>query len=334
MKAIVYKGPKTIEVMDVDVPEAKEGQVLVKVKAAGICGGDLGIYKGTHPRAKAPLVLGHEFCGIVQEDGKKFKKGQKVTVNPIISCGHCTPCKTGNAHVCNTLRLVGIDKDGAMSEYVAVDEDKLYLVPEHVSCDVGALIEPIAVSVHSVREPGYNPGDNAIVYGCGTIGLCVATTLKQFGCTNLTLVEADDARIKKAREFGFDVYDAKTLDLEKLKEEKTGGDGFDFIFDCAGAEAVARDLIKASKVKGKIVIVAGYKHPTMFPLNEGMFKEVSFQFVRVYRDKDYQIAVELSQKPDYAKLITHKLKIEEAQKGFDLLLTPGTGAIKVLFNFD
>ncbi len=332
MKAIVYTAPHTIEVQDVPKPVPTEGQVLVRINTVGICGGDIGIYKGTHPRAKAPLVLGHEFCGTVEEDGKTLKKGDKVTVNPIVSCGNCQPCNTGNQHVCNTLRLVGIDKDGAMSEYVAVDEDKLYKIPNNVSDRVGALIEPIAVAVHSIREADYKSGDNAIVYGCGPIGMAVAMVLQEFGCTNLVLVEADDVRLKLVKDMGYDVRDAKTLDIEALKAEKTGGNGFDYIFDCAGVEPVAAQLIKASKVRGKIVIVAGYKTPTTFPLNEGMFKEVSFMFVRVYRDKDYEIAVELAAKqPNFDKLITHMLPIEDAQKGFDLVLTPGSGSIKVLF---
>lgn len=324
MKAIVYVGPNTLEVMEREIPEVKEGQILVKVDRAGICGGDLGIYKGLHPRAKAPLIFGHEFAGTVEADGKVFKKGDKVTINPIVSCGNCVPCNTGNQHVCNTLRLVGIDKDGAMAEYVAVDENKLYKLGANVSDEMGALIEPIAVAVHSVREPNYKPGDNAIVYGAGPIGMAIALVLKEFGCTNLTVVEADDKRIGIAKEFGVDVRDAKTLNLEELKAEKTGGNGFDFVFDCAGVEPVANQLIKASKVRGKIVVVAGYKKPTTFPLNEGMFKEVAFEFVRVYRDKDYEIAIELANKqPLFEKLVSHVLPVEEAQKGFDLLLTPG-----------
>ncbi len=335
MKAVVYKGAKEIEVCEVPMVEPKEGQVLVKVKYAGICGGDLGIYKGLHPRAKAPLVMGHEFCGVVEKDSPKFKKGAKVTVNPIISCGTCTPCTTGNAHVCNTLRLVGIDKDGAMSEYVAVDENKLYEIPNSVSFEQGSLIEPIAVAVHSVREPNYRPGDNALIYGSGPIGLILAIVLKEFGCSNLTLVEADEKRITLAKDLGFEVEDAKKLDLEDLKMRKTGGDGFDYVFDCAGVEAVASQLIKASKVRGKIVIVAGYKAPTTFPVNEGMFKEVCFEFVRVYRDKDFQIAVDLAEKqPLFEKVITNILPVEEAQKGFDLLFTQGSGAMKVLFKFN
>ncbi|ONI46202.1 dehydrogenase [Candidatus Epulonipiscioides gigas] len=334
MKAIIYKGPKQLEVLEIEKPVPTEGQVLVKVNRAGICGGDLGIYKGTHPRAKAPLVFGHEFSGVVEEDGKIFKKGTKVTVNPIYSCGECTPCKTGDQHVCNTLRLVGIDRDGAMAEYVAVDEKKLYALGDEMSAELGALIEPIAVAVHSVREPGYKPGDNAVVYGAGPIGIATAFVLKKFGCTNLTIIEADDKRIKIANDLGFVVKDAKGLDLEALKQEKTGGNGFDFVFDCAGVEVVAMQLIKASKVRGKIVVVAGYKTPTMFPLNEGMFKEVGFEFVRVYRDKDYEIAIELAKdEPMFEKLVTHVLPVEKAQEGFDLLLTPGTGAMKVLFEF-
>ena len=278
--------------------------------------------------------MGHEFSGIAENDGVRIKKGDLVTVNPIVSCGHCTPCRTGNQHVCNSLRLVGIDKDGAMSSYVAADEDKLYVVPKEVPMQRTALIEPIAVAVHSVKEPGYQAGENAIVFGGGPIGICVALVLKQFGCTNLTIVEADEKRIKVAEDMGLTVCDAKTLDLEAIKAEKTNGDGFDYVFDCAGVEPVAANLIKASKVRGKIVIVAGYKKPTMFPVNEGMFKEVSFEFVRVYRDKDYAIAVDIAKnEPLFDKLVTHCLPVEKAQEGFDLVLHGGTGAMKVLFEF-
>ncbi len=332
MKAIIYQGPKTISVEEVADKAAKEGQGLILVKNAGICGSDLGIYGGTHPRAKAPLIMGHEFSGILQNDTKYHKKGTRVTVNPLISCGECVPCNSGNAHVCDSLKLLGIDFDGGMTQYAVADEDKIIAIGDDVSFQLGAFIEPVAVAVHTLRETGYNSGDNALVYGCGTIGLVVAQTLKEFGCQNLTLLEADDVRAAKVKELGFDVRDAKTVDVAALKEEKTGGSGFDCIYDCAGVQPVAGQLLDMVRVHGKIIIVASYKKPAEMPFFMGMAKETSISFVRVYRPKDFEIAAELvSKKPKYGEFITHVLPLEKAQEGFDLLTTPGTGAIKVMY---
>ncbi len=334
MKGVIYKGAKQLAVEDVAVPVAKEGQGLIKVSFAGICGGDLGIYGGTHPRAKAPLIMGHEFSGVLQNDTKYHKKGTKVTVNPIISCGHCRMCDTGDRHVCNTLRLLGIDYDGGMSEYAVVDEEKIVAVPDSMSLEAAAIVEPVAVAVHTLRETGYKPGDNAVVYGGGMIGISTVLVLKEFGCNNVVLVEPDEKRIALAKELGIDVRSAIDLDLEALKTEKTEGYGFDWVYDCAGAQPVANKLIEAARVKGRIIVVAGYKKPMEFPLNQGMFKEVGMEFVRVYRDDDFKIAVDLvAKQPIFQKTITHKLAVDEAQKGFDLLTTQGTGAIKVLFTF-
>lgn len=332
MKAIIYQGAKNVSVEEVADKVAKEGQGLIQVKYAGICGSDLGIYGGTHPRAKAPLIMGHEYSGILQNDTKYHKKGSRVTVNPLISCGKCVPCTTGNAHVCNALTLLGIDCDGGMAEYAVADEEKIISIGDDVSFQLGAFIEPVAVAVHTLRETGYVSGDNAIVYGCGTIGLVVAQTLLEFGCQNLTLVEADEVRAEKARSFGFDVRDAKTLDTMALKEEKTGGSGFDVVLDCAGVQPVAGQLLEMVRVQGKIVVVAGYKKPAEMPFFMGMVKETSISFVRVYRPKDFELAADLVQKqPKYEKFITHHLPIDKAQEGFDLLTTLGTGAIKVMY---
>lgn len=133
MKALIYAGPKQAVLKDVPAPAAREGAVKVDVKYCGVCGSDIGIYLGTHPRAKAPLVFGHEFLGVVAEDGKKFKKGDRVVAYPLLSCGHCRACRTGSAHVCNTLGLIGIDVDGGMCEELYVDEDVLFKVPDGVS---------------------------------------------------------------------------------------------------------------------------------------------------------------------------------------------------------
>lgn len=333
MKAIVYEGPNTIAVKDVPMPKVPEGWALVKVSHAGICGTDLNIYGGGHPRAKAPLIIGHEFSGEMAEDAPGLPKGTRVTVYPLLSCGHCEPCQTGNTHVCNTLGLLGIDCDGGMAEYCACPIDKIIPLPDYVSDKVAAFVEPIAVTVHALRETGYVPGDNAIVLGAGTIGTATAITLRKFGATDVVISECDPARAALAQSLGFTVIDPSKVDVTAYAKEHCPAGGFDWVYDCAGVQPVADTLLDLVKVRGHIVIIASYKKPAALPLFKGMTKETDFRFCRVYRKKDFEIATKMASDPDYEKIITHVLPADEAQKGFDLLFTKGTGAVKVMFQF-
>lgn len=336
MKAILYEGANTVAVRDIQKPQPREGWATVRVSHAGICGTDLNIYAGTHPRAKAPLVMGHEFSGVLEEDVPGIAKGARVTVYPLLSCGECEPCRNGNGHVCNTLGLLGIDCDGGFAEYISVPVGSIVPLPETVDNRLGAFVEPVAVAVHALRERGFTPGDNALVFGCGTIGLCVALTLRVFGASSVLMMETDPARAAAARDMGFEVVDPSTVEMESYCKGRTGGNGFDWVYDCAGVQPVADVLLDAVKVRGHIIVVAGYKKPAALPLIKGMFKETDLQFIRVYRLRDFAIAAGIvAQDPEnYGKVITHVLSADEAQKGFDLLTTRGTGAIKVMYRFD
>ena len=334
MKALQFTAPNCVLCGSCPEPPAREGYARIRVAYAGICGTDLNIYAGTHPRAKAPLIIGHEFSGILMEDAGLLKARTPVTAYPLISCMQCTPCKSGNRHVCNTLGLYGIDEAGGMAEIVSIPVDQIIPLPETVSLKLGAFIEPIAVTVHTLRETGFKPGDNAAVFGCGTIGLSLALTLRKFGAGKLILFEADPQRIRIARELGFTVYDSTQENVVVLAQSLTGGDGFDHVYDCAGVKPVADILLDVVKVKGEVVIVASYKKPTELPLFKGMAKELSIRFVRVYRQSDFEIAVKLAQEePLYSKLITHVFLPEEVEDAFGVLFQKGTGAVKVMFDF-
>ncbi|MDR3121561.1 MAG: alcohol dehydrogenase catalytic domain-containing protein [Clostridiales bacterium] len=335
MKGILYEGAGAVNVRELAEPAPRAGWALIKVSHAGICGSDLNIYAGTHPRAKAPLVMGHEFSGRLMEDAGGLKKGAFVTVNPLLSCGECQPCRTGNSHVCDTLKLVGIDCDGGMAEYAAAPSSMLVPLPEGVGGKLGALVEPVAVAVHAIREQGFVPGDNALVFGCGPIGLVVALTLRLFGAASVTMAEVDQKRADAARGMGFLVVNPAETDMEKFAKEQTLGVGFDWVFDCAGVQKVADALLDVVRVRGVIVIVASYKHACTMPFFKGMVKETSIRFVRVYRPKDFRIAAGvISKLPEYEKIITHVLPAEEARRGFELATTPGSGAVKVMYRFD
>ncbi len=333
MKAIVFTGPNQVEMRQVPKPEAPEGWALIKVSHAGICGSDLTIFTGHHPRAKAPLVMGHEFSGYLEQDIPGLAKGTLVTVNPLLSCGHCTPCLEGNSHVCTTLKLLGIDCDGGMAEYAIAPIPMIIPVPEGISPKMGAFIEPIAVTVHAIRIAGYKPGDNALVFGAGTIGLATAVTLRNFGATDITICEPNPVRLKIAESLGFHCLQSGDDLLEKLLAE-TNGDGYDYVFDCAGHQSVADILPDVVKIRGKIEIIAGYKKPPVMNFQKGMFREFSIQFTRVYRMKDFKIAAQLAGKDkSYETLVNYELAPEDAKKGFELLTTP-TDAVKVMYCFD
>ncbi|MDR3231957.1 MAG: alcohol dehydrogenase catalytic domain-containing protein [Synergistaceae bacterium] len=332
MKGIVFEGTKKLAVKDLPVPEVKEGWVLIKVSHAGICGSDMTIYFGKHPRAKAPLVMGHEFSGYVASPHPEFSKGTLVTVFPYLSCGTCDICESGGRNACRTLRLIGIDLDGGMAEYVQVPFDAVYKAPEGVSPKLAAFIEPIGISVHSMRHGGYHPGDRVVIFGAGGIGMAVALTLRQYGARDLLLFEPNPVRMEAARSLGLDALPFGP-DVASEIQKRTDG-GADCVFDCAGHQSVIDVLPDAVRINGRIVMVAGYKTPPQMDFQKGMMREFLIQFVRNCTRRDFEIACSLTgREPGYEKMVNYALPVEEAQKGFDLLSAP-SDAVKVMFRFE
>lgn len=328
MKAIVYEGPQKVAYKEVPMIEPKEGWTLIKVSHAGVCGSDMTIFSGKHPRAKAPLIMGHEFSGYIASFNPKFPEGTLVTVFPYLPCGVCECCKNGKFHVCKSLKLIGIDLDGGMAEYVQVPNDVIYAVPGEVDPELAAFIEPVGISVHAARKGGYRPGDTVVVFGAGGIGLSTALTLRNFGAKELMICEPNPTRAALAKELGFDVLDADKDVIEQIYE-RTNGDGAEFVYDCAGVQPVIDLLPDAVKINGQIVIVAGYKNPPTMNFQKGMFREFSIQFVRNCTQRDFEIAVDLIGKGlGYDRLLNYILPLQEAEKGF----APPSSAYKVMFH--
>lgn len=334
MKAIVYEGANHILIKEVTIPEIKKGWALIKVSYSGIGDADLNIYAGTQPRAKASLIMGHEFSGHLIKGCLDLKTGTLVTVYPLLSCGHCESCATGNSHLCKSLKLIGTDCNGGMAEYVIAPVENIIEIPEGVSEKLGALIKPVAAAVHAVREGEFVPSDNVIVFGCGAMGLCTALTLRCFGAANIIMIESNESRANKAREMGFEVINPINEKVIKVIERKTNNTGADWVFDCAGHSSAAKILFDAVKVRGHIVVAAAYKKPAELPLMKGISKELSVKFVNAYTKKDFKIASSIIREDEnFEKIITHVLKVSEAQKGFDLL-TSNSDAIKIMYKFN
>ena len=197
----VMTNPGEITFREVPVPEVKDDQVLVKIRNIGICGSDIHVYHGKHPFTKYPVTQGHEVSGEITEIGKNvsgFQIGQKVTIEPQVYCGHCYPCRHGKYNLCEELKVMGFQTTGTASEYFAVDASKVTPIPEDMSYEEGAMIEPLAVAVHGVKQMGDVKGMNITVIGAGPIGNLVAQTADViYDCAgnNITMGQA----IKYAR---------------------------------------------------------------------------------------------------------------------------------------
>lgn len=293
MKAAVWSGVDSIEVETVPRPEVPQGWALVRVAYNGVCGTDLSIYHGKHPRASAPLIMGHEMSGWVEVAGASGPAaGTLVIVEPLISCGRCKACTDGHAHVCRNLGLYGIDAPGGMAEYVALPPQVLHAVPDGVDPRTATLAEPLAVAVHAVNLSGMEQGDTVAVYGAGPIGVLTALVARHEGAGTVVITEPSPWRRQVAEGLGFTVVPEGSSMMETLAA-LTGGEGADTTFDTAAHPSVAAEVTAATRVLGRIVVVGVYKQPTPIDLQAVCFKEQSMVGVRVYTTKDVSRAIEL-----------------------------------------
>ncbi|MGC0362490.1 (R,R)-butanediol dehydrogenase/meso-butanediol dehydrogenase/diacetyl reductase [Rhodococcus sp. 27YEA15] len=330
MRAVQWIGPDALEVTDTEMPTVPEGWSLVEVEYTGLCGTDFSILKGTHPRAAAPLILGHEITGVVaHSNGDGLAEGTRVTVEPLIHCGHCHPCGHGNAHVCQNLGLYGIDRPGSMAEYVALPTAALVPVRSDVPATEVALAEPLAVAVHAVDRSGLRGGETVVVFGAGPIGILTALVARQEKAAEVLIVEPSVERAHLARTLGFTVVDA--ADTVAGIRSATAGVGADIVFDSAGHPAVAAMVTAAARVHGTIVIVGVYKKPTAVDLQAINFLEHTVIGSRVYTRGDVEQAVRLIETDalGLSRLPVQVFAMDQVTEAFDIAMSAGA-ILKVL----
>jgi (R,R)-butanediol dehydrogenase / meso-butanediol dehydrogenase / diacetyl reductase len=320
MKAAVIKAVNNIEVCEIEKPKVKKGHVLLKLACSGFCGPtDMGIIEGMHPRAKFPLIFCHEFSGVIEETGEgcSFKKGEEVAVNPLITCNECNTCRQGNSHVCESLKLIGIDCDGGFAEYCLVPQENLVSLPPGMPLKLAAIAEPVAVGLHAVRGSVFKTGDSVMVFGAGPIGLITATCLKTAGAGEIIIVEKDEKRIAFAKSLGFEVAG----DLDEFK--KCNKRVIDEVFDTTGSPELLAYAVDLVKIKGFIAIVGKFDYPALVNLHDVLFKELTIKGFRVYRSEEFKHAVKLiSGNPQYfEKLITDVFKLDKINDAVDAFKT-------------
>lgn len=331
MTAARWVATDEVEVTDVPVPEVPAGWALVKVAYNGICGTDLSILHGKHPRAAAPLIMGHEISGWVLQAGATGPAaGSLVIVEPLISCGQCKACRDGLTHVCRRLGLYGIDAPGGLAQLVALPPEVLHAVPDGVDARTAALAEPLAVAVHAVDLSGMAPGDTVAVYGAGPIGILTALVARHAGAAVVVVTEPSPWRREVAARLGFTVVpDGSTM--AATLAPLTAGEGADTTFDSAAHPSVAAEVTATTRVRGRIVVVGVYKQPTALDLQAVCFKEQTIVGVRVYTSADVTRAIELIASGELGldSFPTKAFALADVAAAFDAA-TSGQDCLKVL----
>jgi (R,R)-butanediol dehydrogenase/meso-butanediol dehydrogenase/diacetyl reductase len=317
MKAAQYLGPGRIEAVEVSKPNIEHGEVLVGVEACGMCGSDLFILSGAHPRAKAPLTIGHEFCGrVIEVDTKAsgLHEGDRVAVFPLISCGECLMCKTGNSHVCRQLKLYGIDAPGGMAEFVKLPLDSLIPIGA-MSPKIGALIEPLAVAVHGVRRAPVHEAKTIAVIGAGPIGLLTALVAQNRGTAQVVVSDVLPSRVALAKELGLKALSAGD-EMSEFISNATNGEGADVVFECVGVGATATSMIQLARCCGTVINLGVFKKPAEVDLQTLNFRQITLVGSRVYTREDFKTAVRLAPELPLAPIVTDLFPLEKVGAAF------------------
>ncbi|PWW36682.1 MULTISPECIES: 2,3-butanediol dehydrogenase [Paenibacillus] len=336
MKALRWHGVKDLRLENIDEPRPEQGKVKIKVEWCGICGSDLHEYtagpifipaQAPHPLTgeKAPVVMGHEFSGKVVEVGEgvtRFQAGDRVVVEPIYACGHCEACKQGKYNLCDQMGFLGLaGGGGGFSEYVTAEEYMVHAIPDSISYEQGALVEPSAVALHAVRQSKLKVGDTAAVFGAGPIGLLVIEALKASGASDIYVVELSKERKAKAEELGAIVIDPTQYNVVDEIHARTQG-GVNVAYEVTGVPRVLQQAIDSTRIGGELMIVSIFEQEAPIVPNSIVMKERTVNGIIGYRDV-FPAVISLMAKGFFPadKLVTKRISLDEVvEHGFEALL--------------
>ncbi|KDR96423.1 (R,R)-butanediol dehydrogenase / meso-butanediol dehydrogenase / diacetyl reductase [Peptoclostridium litorale DSM 5388] len=340
MKAALWYGREDVRVEEVDEPKVVEGSVKIRVKWCGICGSDLHEYLGgpifipqdsPHPISgdKAPVILGHEFSGEVVEVGKgvsDIEVGDRVAVEPIVACGECDACKEGKYNLCSSLGFHGLcGGGGGFAEYTVFPAKFVHRIPDSLSFEKAALIEPIAVAIHSLRIGKFMTGQTALVLGAGPIGLATIEALKAAGASLVVVMQRKSIRQDYAVRAGADVViDPNEVDVAKEVKRLTGGNGVDVSFETTGAKIGFDAGIESIKYNGTMVVTSIWENEININPNVLVFTEKNVIGTIAYRNEFPATISQMSDERIKAQgYITKKIVLDDiVEEGFGTLTGP------------
>ncbi len=342
VKALVLSDYNLLEYKDVPEPRVGPSDVLIAVKACGICGSDVHGLDGSTGRRIPPVIMGHEAAGVVAEVGSgvsEWQSGDRVTFDSTVYCGECHFCRKGLLNLCDNRRVLGVScaeyqQDGAFADYVAIPQHILYRLPKSVSFEQAAMVEPFAVAQHSVNRASLSPDDSALVVGAGVIGLSIIQALQAAGCAPIIAVDLDASRLDLARRVGADhTYRPDPTDVVSAVRELTEDRGVDLAFEAVGLTPTLQMAVECTR-KGGVVVLVGNISPTAeLPLQPAVTRELTLYGSYVSRG-EYADCLAMIERgalnPD--PLISATAPLEEGAAWFERLRSRQPGLVKVILN--
>ncbi len=340
MKALLLTEYRKLTVTEFPDPEVGDDEVLIRVRACGICGSDVHGYDGGSGRRIPPLVMGHEASGQVAAVGKnvrRFKEGDRVTFDSTVYCGKCWFCRRGEINLCDNRNVVGVScedyrRHGAFAEYISVPEHICYSLPESFPFEHAALIESVSIAFHAAARTPIHLGDTAVVVGSGMIGMLVVQTLKAAGCSKVIAVDIDDFKLKQATSLGADVgLNSRSVDIAAAVADLTEGRGADFAMEVVGATASLKTAISAVRKGGSVTLVGNLAQQVELPLQAVVTRQISLNGT-CGSCGEYPACIDAmaAGKVLVEPMITAKAPLEEGPSWFERLYGHEPGLMKVV----
>jgi threonine 3-dehydrogenase len=330
MQAVVKSRPEPgVEVADVPLPRFGPTEVLVRVEAASVCGTDLHIYEWDNwaqGRIRTPLIPGHEFCGVVAETGRDVtavKPGDFVSAEMHVACGKCLQCRIGQAHICQNVKIIGVDADGAFAEYVVIPESNIWELDPSIPREYASILDPLGNAVHTVLA-GEIAARSVAIVGCGPIGLFAIAVARACGASAVYALEVNQHRRELARAMKADfVLDPSTEDVAEIVREQTGGTGLDVVLEMSGHPDAIRLGLEILRTGGRVSLLGIPSHPVELDLaRDIIFKGAVVQGIngRKMYETWYQMEALLKTgRLDLSPVITHRLPMSNFSLGMELL---------------
>jgi len=340
MKALLLKKYMELELTELPQPELGSTDVLVRVRACGICGSDVHGLDGSTGRRIPPLVMGHEAAGVIAETGRDvrgWKSGDRVTFDSTVSCGQCHFCRRGEINLCDNRQVLGVScgdyrRHGAFAEYVAVPANILYRLPESLAFDDAAMIEAVSIAVHAVNLTPRSLGDTAVVVGSGMIGQLTIQAAQAAGFGRVFAVDIDDAKLEMARKMGAaESFNSKHVDVAAEIAARTGGRGADAALEAVGATDPIRTAIACVRKGGTVTLIGNITPKIELPLQQVVTRQIRLQG-SCASSGEYPACIELlsSGAIRVDTMISARTPLDEAANWFDRLYRHEPNLMKVI----
>jgi L-iditol 2-dehydrogenase len=340
MKQAVMTAPGKIEFREVDKPKPQGDEVLIRTKRIGVCGSDIHVFRGLHPYTSYPVVQGHEVSGVIATLGCQVKglaTGDKVVFMPQVTCGECYPCRHGMYHICDRLKVMGFQTDGAAQEYFPVKAKMVLKLPDSISLDQAAMIEPVSVAVHAIRRGGDVKGLKVLVLGAGTIGNLVAQVASAYGAAAVMVTDVSEYKLEKARQCGIQfVVNPQKEDLSGAILKYLGPDKADLILECVGVQDTITEATANARKGSTIVVVGVFAKKPEVDLGLVQDRELSLIGTLMYNKIDYERAIGLVARGDIHlnELITHRFPFSHYMDAYHAIEAAQGKYMKVMLELE